>query len=40
MSQDDDHRLRLERYLRASKKFDLSSVDWDEIPNHPLSDGT
>ena len=29
----------IDRYLRASKKVDLSSVDWDDIPNHPLSDG-
>jgi hypothetical protein len=29
----------LDRYLRASKKLDLSHIDWDEIPNHPLSDG-
>jgi hypothetical protein len=29
----------IDRYLRNSKKVDLSGVDWDEIPNHPLSDG-
>lgn len=29
----------LDRYLRNSKKVDLSEIDWDEIPNHPLSDG-
>src|SRR5438067_3050244 len=29
----------LDRYLRASKKLDLSHLDWDDIPNHPLSDG-
>jgi hypothetical protein len=29
----------LDRYLRASKKLDLSQLDWDDIPNHPLSDG-
>src|ERR671935_2800449 len=29
----------LDRYLRASKKLDLSPVDWQQIPNHPLSDG-
>jgi rubrerythrin len=29
----------LDRYLRNSKKVDLSDIDWDEIPNHPLSDG-
>jgi hypothetical protein len=29
----------LDRYLRNSKKLDLSGLDWDDIPNHPLSDG-
>ena len=29
----------LDRYLRASKKLDISGIDWDEIPKHPLSDG-
>jgi hypothetical protein len=29
----------LDRYLRASRKLDLSELDWDDIPNHPLSDG-
>src|SRR5919199_4523442 len=29
----------LDRYLRASKKLDLSQLDWHDIPNHPLSDG-
>ena len=29
----------LDRYLRASKRLDLSDLDWDDIPNHPLSDG-
>jgi hypothetical protein len=29
----------LDRYLRASKKVDLSDIDWDEIPSHRLSDG-
>jgi hypothetical protein len=29
----------LDRYLRASKKLDLSELDWEDIPNHPLSDG-
>ncbi len=29
----------LDRYLRASKKLDLSELDWDDIPNHRLSDG-
>lgn len=29
----------IDRYLRASKKLDLSALDWDAIPRHPLSDG-
>ena len=29
----------LDRYLRASKKLDLSDIDWHDIPNHPLTDG-
>ena len=29
----------LDRYLRASKKLDLSALDWDDIPDHPLADG-
>ncbi|MEA2397952.1 MAG: hypothetical protein QOK25_1508 [Thermoleophilaceae bacterium] len=29
----------LDRYLRASKKLDLSELPWEDIPNHPLSDG-
>jgi hypothetical protein len=29
----------LDRYLRNSKKVDLSDIDWDDIPNHELSDG-
>ena len=29
----------IDRYLRNSKKVDLSSIDWDDVPNHPLSDG-
>ncbi len=29
----------LDRYLRASKKLDLSELEWDRIPDHPLSDG-
>jgi hypothetical protein len=29
----------LDRYLRASKRLDLSELDWNDIPNHPLSDG-
>jgi hypothetical protein len=29
----------LDRYLRNSKKVDLSGIDWDAIPDRPLSDG-
>ena len=29
----------LDRYLRNSKKVDLSDIDWDDIPGHELSDG-
>jgi rubrerythrin len=29
----------LDRYLRNSKKVDLSGIDWREIPNHALTDG-
>ena len=29
----------LDRYLRASKKLDLSALAWDDIPNHALSHG-
>src|SRR5438876_10578732 len=29
----------LDRYLRNSKKVDLSGIDWAEVPNHPLADG-
>jgi len=29
----------VDRYLRNSKKVDLSEVDWSDIRNHPLSDG-
>jgi len=29
----------LDRYLRNSKKVDLSDIDWEDIPNHELSDG-
>jgi rubrerythrin len=29
----------LDRYLRNSKKVDLSGIDWGAIPDHPLSDG-
>jgi hypothetical protein len=29
----------IDRYLRNSRKVDLSDVDWEDIPNHPLADG-
>jgi rubrerythrin len=29
----------IDRYMRNSKKVDLSHLDWDDIPNHHLSDG-
>jgi len=29
----------LDRYLRNSKKVDLSEIDWDDVSNHSLSDG-
>src|SRR3954454_1277145 len=29
----------LDRYLRNSRKVDLSDLDWSAIPDHPLSDG-
>jgi hypothetical protein len=29
----------LDRYLRNSKKVDLSGVDWHAVPDHPLSEG-
>jgi hypothetical protein len=29
----------LDRYLRNSKKVDLSGIDWAQIPDHPLTDG-
>jgi hypothetical protein len=29
----------LDRYLRNSKKVDLSEIDWDDVSSHPLSDG-
>jgi hypothetical protein len=28
----------IDRYLRNSRRLDLSGIDWDDIPNHPLSD--
>ena len=29
----------LDRYLRASRKLDLSALRWEDIPRHPLADG-
>ncbi|MGH2925337.1 MAG: ferritin-like domain-containing protein, partial [Solirubrobacterales bacterium] len=29
----------LDRYIRNSKKVDLSGIDWARVPDHPLSDG-
>jgi rubrerythrin len=29
----------LDKYLRNSKRIDLSGIDWEDIPNHRLSDG-
>jgi rubrerythrin len=29
----------IDRYMRNSRKLDLSGVDWGDIPNHELSDG-
>jgi rubrerythrin len=29
----------IDRYLRNSKRLDLTGIDWSEIPNHRLSDG-
>jgi hypothetical protein len=29
----------IDRYLRNSKRLDLSHLDWADIPNYPLTDG-
>jgi hypothetical protein len=29
----------LDRYLRNSKKVDLSAIEWERVPDHALSDG-
>jgi hypothetical protein len=29
----------IDRYLRNSRRLDLGHIDWEDIPNHPLSDG-
>src|ERR687887_714822 len=39
MSQPTIVEFDLDRYLRNSKKVDLSGIEWVEIPHHPLSDG-
>jgi hypothetical protein len=39
MSQTTPIDFDIDRYMRASKRLDLSGLDWDDIPNHPLSDG-
>jgi hypothetical protein len=39
MSQKTPIDFDIDRYMRVSKRVDLSGVDWDDIPNHPLSDG-
>ncbi len=39
MSQPTVVEFDLDRYLRNSKKVDLSGIEWDDIPNHPLTDG-
>ncbi|HYX78888.1 MAG TPA: ferritin-like domain-containing protein [Solirubrobacterales bacterium] len=39
MSQPTIVEFDLDRYLRNSKKVDLSGIEWEEIPNHPLSAG-
>jgi rubrerythrin len=39
MSQPTRVEFDLDRYLRNSKKVDLSGVYWNRVPDHPLSDG-
>src|SRR5215207_9256135 len=39
MSQPTVVEFDLDRYLRNSKKVDLSGIDWEEVPNHLLTDG-
>jgi hypothetical protein len=39
MSQKKQVDFDLDKYLRNSKKLDLSELPWDAIPNHHLSDG-
>jgi hypothetical protein len=39
MSQPTIVEFDLDRYLRNSKKVDLSGIDWGAVPDHPLTDG-
>jgi len=39
MSQPTVVEFDLDRYLRNSKKVDLSGIDWGAVPDHPLTDG-
>jgi hypothetical protein len=39
MSQPTIVEFDLDRYLRNSKKVDLTGIEWDEVPRHPLADG-
>ena len=39
MSQPTMVEFDLDRYLRNSKKVDLSGIDWNAVPDHPLTDG-
>jgi hypothetical protein len=39
MSQPSSVEFDLDRYLRNSKKVDLSEIEWDRVAAHPLSDG-
>jgi rubrerythrin len=39
MSQPTMVEFDLDRYLRNSKKVDLSGIEWSRIPDHPLSTG-
>jgi hypothetical protein len=39
MSQPTIVEFDLDRYLRNSKKVDLSGIDWEAVPDHVLTDG-
>jgi hypothetical protein len=39
MSQPPSVEFDLDRYLRNSKKVDLSEIEWDRVAAHPLTDG-